>query len=808
MSLALRLREPLGERAISANDLPLALGGEGASLAVPGVPPGVTAAYIGFDEQTPYIEAVADSGIPVLLNGRALREHTPLLHGDVIRLGDAQILCAARAGTVNLEVIHQEGNQTQPPIVDPSEQEEEVELAPDSQAIRRVAFKPVLAPRQQVRRSATPQRIGLTAGLTVLFLALFYLVTAKPLILVIDPPDAKLDFRGTTFDFRAGDRVLMRPGNYSVVATRAGYETAQLPVHFKGDKGEQLKIRLAKLPGQIHIDTNGVAGTLSIDGKPVGPVPGDYPVTAGKREFRISAPRYEDFAAAVEVKGLGEKQRVNAKLKPAFSPVTIESEPAGAAVALDGKDLGVTPLTVPIDAGSYSLTLTAAGFRRWESSIQVKADAPQKVGPVKLGLPDGVLLVRSTPSQADVNIGGRYRGRTPLDVSLAPGVQYEVVVSHSGYEDGRRAVPSKPGERSAVEMTLKPILGDVTIRGDPADAQLFVDGQPRGPANQTIGLPSTELSIEIRREGYQPFATKVVPQPGLTRVLEYRLLTPEQVRQARIPPVIRTHTGGQLRRIPTGHYVMGSSRREPGRRTNEVEHEVVLQRQFYVGVYEVTNAEFRQFQPEHLSGVVRDRSLDQDDHPVVNVTWNDAAAYCNWLSGQDGLPPAYTQQGDTYVLAKPVTTGYRLPTEAEWEWAARYENGQATRRYPWGASLPVPENSGNFADKRALAVNATAVENYEDGFVTTAPVGKFPASPLGLYDIGGNVTEWVHDFYTVYPEGSPMTTDPLGPDSGPQHVVRGSSWRSANVAELRLAWREHADGKAQHIGFRIARYAE
>ena len=808
MSRALRLREPLGERTISANDLPLALGGEGASISVPGVPAGVTAAYLGFDEQTPYIESVPESGVTVLLNGRVLRERTPLLHGDVIAIGDARVLCTVRGGSVNLEVIHEEGNATQPPIIDPAEQEEELDLAPDSQAIRRVAFKPVLAPKQQVRRRAQPQRLALTAGLTVLGLALWYLITAKPLLLIVDPRDAQLDFRGTTFDFRAGDRMLMRPGNYMLVASHAGYETAQLPVQFKGNKGEQLRVTLKKLPGQIHIDTNGVAASLTIDGKAVGPVPGDYPVVAGKREFRVTAPRYEDFATAVEVKGLGAKQRVNVKLKPAFSPVTIESEPAGATVALDGKDLGVTPLTVPIDAGSYSLSLTAAGFRRWEGSVQVKADTPQKVGPVKLGLPDGVLLVRSTPSQADVNIGGRYRGRTPLDVSLAPGVEYEVVVNHSGYEDARRAVPVKAGARTSVEMALKPILGDVTVRGDPPDALLFVDGQPRGSANQTIALPSTELSIEIRRDGYQTFATKVVPQPGLARVVEYRLLTPEQVRAARIPQVIRTHTGGQLRRIPIGRYVMGSSRREPARRTNEVEHEVVLQRVFYLGVYEVTNAEFRQFQPDHLSGVVRDRSLDQDDHPVVNVTWADAAAYCNWLSGQDGLPPAYTQQGDSYVAVKPVTTGYRLPTEAEWEWAARYENGQATRRYPWGPSLPVPTNSGNFADKRALAVNDTAVENYEDGFVTTAPVGKFPASPLGLYDIGGNVTEWVQDFYTVYPELMPVSTDPLGPESGPQHVVRGSSWRSANVAELRLAWREHADGKAQHIGFRIARYAE
>ena len=439
----------------------------------------------------------------------------------------------------------------------------------------------------------------------------------------------------------------------------------------------------------------------------------------------------------------------------------------------------------------------------------MKADTPQKIGPVKLGLPDGILVVRSEPSQADVAVAGRYRGRTPLELSLPPGIDYEIAVNHSGYEPTRRAVAVKAGARSGLELSLKPILGEVTVRGEPPDAQLFVDGQPRGSANQTLSLPihravhrdSTRRLPEFRHQGGAaagPRARGGV-SPADTRA---------GARRPHTATTIRTHTGAQLRRIPPGRYVMGSSRREPGRRTNEVEHEVVLQRTYYLGVYEITNAEYRQFQPDHLSGVVRDRSLDQDDHPVVNVSWDDAAAFCNWLSSQDGLPAAYAQHGDSYELVTPVTTGYRLPTEAEWEWAARYEGGQASRRYSWGSSLPVPTNSGNFADKRSLAVNDTAVADYEDGFVTTAPVGKFPPNPLGLYDIGGNVTEWVRDFYTVYPELMPVSTDPLGPESGTQHVVRGSSWRSANVAELRLAWREHADGKAQHIGFRIARYAE
>jgi hypothetical protein len=283
------------------------------------------------------------------------------------------------------------------------------------------------------------------------------------------------------------------------------------------------------------VDTGGVAATLMVDGKLLGPVPGKYEVAAGAHDFALSADRHLDFFERVEIEGGGKEQRFEPKLVPAFSPVTFDSKPAGARVAVDGRDIGETPLTTELDAGTYALSLTAPGFRRWESTIQVQANTPQKIGPVELGLPDGRVAVRSTPGNADVAIAGRYRGRTPLDVELSPGVDYEVNVTRAGYEPSRRVLRVKPGERVAVDVALKPIPGEVTVRGEPADAQLFIDGVARGAANQTLSLPSAELTLEVRRDGFQTFTTQVTPQPGFPRVVEYRLLTPDQVRAARVP---------------------------------------------------------------------------------------------------------------------------------------------------------------------------------------------------------------------------------------------------------------------------------
>ena len=222
---------------------------------------------------------------------------------------------------------------------------------------------------------------------------------------------------------------------------------------------------------------------------------------------------------------------------------------------------------------------------------------------------------------------------------------------------------------------------------------------------------------------------------------------------------------------------------------------------------DVTNAEFRKFRPAHVSGYIAKQSLDLDTQPVSQVSWDDAAEYCNWLSQREGVPPAYELRDAKFSLKRPVTTGYRLPSEAEWEYAARRSGSKQMLRFAWGNALPVAERSGNFAGAEALRLVEVQLPGYRDDYISVAPVGKFTPNAFGLHDMAGNLSEWVNDFYLSFVDSSP-TTDPLGPQQSGRHVIRGGNWKSTSVSELRLAWRDSADGPDQTIGFRMARYAE
>jgi formylglycine-generating enzyme required for sulfatase activity len=208
--------------------------------------------------------------------------------------------------------------------------------------------------------------------------------------------------------------------------------------------------------------------------------------------------------------------------------------------------------------------------------------------------------------------------------------------------------------------------------------------------------------------------------------------------------------------IPAGTFTMGSPPTEKGRSADEVPHEVTLTRAWYLQTTEVTNAQFRRFRPTHDSGKAAGRSLDGERQPVTLVHHVDAMDIARWVGEQD---PAHA---------------YRLPTEAEWERAARA--GTATTWW-WGDDMSALPRYANFGDRQGhrLAGFANAFVLLDDGFAVSAPVASFQASPWGLYDMLGNVWECCSDGFAPYPKGP--VQDPKGPRQVASRVYRGSAYR-------------------------------
>ena len=293
------------------------------------------------------------------------------------------------------------------------------------------------------------------------------------------------------------------------------------------------------------------------------------------------------------------------------------------------------------------------------------------------------------------------------------------------------------------------------------------------------------------------------------RTFNIRLLTEEEAVLAAMPQSLKTSQGLVMRLISPGRFIMGTPRRSQGRQANESERLIEITKPFYVGTREVINNEFRAFNPKHTSGAESYRELSNGFHPTVMVTWEEAAKFCNWLSEKESLRPAYSLVDGKLKLITPITNGYRLLTEAEWEWVARYNGGGGKQKYPWGESMPPEENSGNYADESAESLMTNVLSNYWDGYPVSSPSNKFKPNSIGIYDLGGNVSEWVNDYYsTMNRQVNQLDKDPAGPEDGSMRVIRGSSWRHSTITALRFAYRDYGTQGRLDVGFRIARYTE
>jgi formylglycine-generating enzyme required for sulfatase activity len=280
-----------------------------------------------------------------------------------------------------------------------------------------------------------------------------------------------------------------------------------------------------------------------------------------------------------------------------------------------------------------------------------------------------------------------------------------------------------------------------------------------------------------------------------------------------LPWKMTNSLGMSLVLIPRGKFLMGSPKGEEDRLDEEVQHEVEITRPYYMGKHEVTVGQFKAFVKDasYKTQAEKDgkggRGFDgkefvykpeftwknlyftqADDQPVVVVTWNDVVAFCEWLSKKEGRT-------------------YRLPTEAEWEYACR---AGTTTRFNTGEKEEDLKGAGNIADAalRAKWKDAFWAMSWDDGYPFTAPVGKFRANAFGLSDMHGNAWEWCSDWYGEDYYGKSPRQDPQGPATGKHRVSRGGAW-STQPKFCRSAFRDwhEPDYRSDCVGFRVVSVA-
>ncbi len=795
------------ERRFTADDLPVSIGGDvNSEIRLHGVSGSV---QIGLLDGRFFIQPARETR-NLRVEGELVAGSRWIENGETIALDTARLSCSLSGDQLRLEISGVvTGGDTAPPDLEELAREgadlDEVEIKP-------VAFRPSGGQKPRTLRARPSRRHLAVGGAFVLLAGLaWFAFTAKSVELIVEPAPDTVGLPGTLLKIRMGDRLLLSAGSHRVVATLAGYYPLDIEINVGLAPDQTIELEMIRLPGLVTLTTEpDVAAEVRVDGERVGTTPlTDAEITTGRHQIEFVAERFLAEVRELDVIGGGERQHLVAELTPNWAPITLSSDPAGAEVLVDGTVAGATPLVMELGAGERRVEVRLRGYNAWADVVSVFANQPQTLPLVELTEADGRVELITEPAGAAVSVNGEYRGRTPLTLRLAPGRQHRLTVTRSGYDSIQQELSVVADSGRTLRLTMTARLGVVEIRSEPADAEIWVDGEQHGVTPNELTLSALSHQIEIRLAGFALQVREVTPRPGFRQILDVTLEELNTSTGSGYAKEVQTGLGQVLTLVPSGDFRMGSSRREQGRRSNEILRDVSISEAFYLGVREVSNAEFRAFRAEHDSGSFNGESLNEDDQPVVRVTWSDVAEFMYWLSIRDGFQPAYEEINGVWAAVKPLRNGYRLPTEAEWAWAARFAGQEESMTYPWGSTLPPPDRSGNFADVSAAMLLPSTLVIYNDSFPVSAPPGNFPPNAVGVYDLGGNVAEWVLDFWAI---GSPQTdtvaVDPLGPEQGRFHVIRGSSWRSVTVTELRLAYRNYSADSREDIGFRIARNLE
>jgi len=583
-----------------------------------------------------------------------------------------------------------------------------------------------------------------------------------------------------------------------IVVTAKGYQDNRYQITTR-DQGQRLLITMQELPGRMKITATPTSAQTvwSVDGKRVSMGGGiDREVKSGSYQIMALNPFYQPWQQTLEIKR-GETTELKVTLKPVDGKFEINSTPDGAAVAIAGKPAGATPVTVKLPGGEYAVRVVKPGFEAINDNITISHEKPAPVRNYRLQRPSVMLSFDTRPEGGKLVLNGRVvnaDGKYKVTAKTPNTVTYFM----TGYIGKTAKVTLEPGKNKRFKIRLEKDMGKVVINAKP-EADVYVFGKKKGKTPLQLTLPALPQVIELRKSGYISVKKTITPTSKRTTSIRENLKSKISVLRDATKKSYKNSIGMRFKLFYPTAFTMGAPRSEPGQMADEFIKKVELSRPFYASLYETTNKQYSLF-----SGSVS----GQDSKPVINVSWIEAIRFCNWLSGKENLKPAYKIDDKSRVTFNKNANGYRLLSEAEWEWLARRAGKKRQTIFTWGDKTVLAKKTANVADETANGITAIYVPGYTDGFARAAPVGRFNKEPSGLYDMAGNVREWVYDAYRLLPpKRGQVFKDPMGPSAGKKHVVKGPSWSSGTLTELRMSFRQGRERGDGDIGFRIGRYA-
>lgn len=484
-------------------------------------------------------------------------------------------------------------------------------------------------------------------------------------------------------------------------------------------------------------------------------------IEEGEYDITIQKEGFEPYTEKIMISS-AKTGEVTATLQPFNGALQITSEPTGAEVYIDSVKAGITPFRSNQAAkGEHLIRIDSQGYEPWKQNVKIVAGENIEIK-AELTPSRGVLQVNSQPSDADVFISGKNLGKTPLTLKEIQSGEIAVEVRKKCYADNSRKVTIKSGILSRIDFPLKPDCGTIMVKSDPEDAKWYMDDAFAGNTPGTLeNIPAGKHIIKVTKEQYLEWTTTCTIIPGKAQSIKAQLkpVLPDPGATWKEPT-----TGMEFVWVQNGCFNMGSLPDELGREDDEGPVHKVCLDGFWIGKYEVTQGQWKTVMGRNPSFFNR-----KERYPADSVSINDVQLFIQTLGS----------------MSKGKFS-FRLPSEAEWEYACK---------------------SGGQAERFAGGDRSSSVAWFKNNSNrTTHSVGEKSPNNIDLFDMSGNLSEWVEDTYSADAYKFHSEKNPIHVKSSPNRVIRGGNW-SQDEKNCRSAERDFApaEERTKTIGFRLVK---